>query len=918
MLTVSVALAASVVTGFAPPRAWIAGWGAAPDIPFTADFSGRGYAEMVAFDPRGEGSLHLLPTREGFKPSDGIQMLGDFGKNCQAITVGSPADNEKPIVVGLFDGYNLRLAKKEGRYPLVKTDHWVDLPKKISNPVVAMASGLVVVFSAKSGDGYLVDPKTKQAKPAKLPSGLVWLGDAGSDLVGQDSKGIVFWIDKASLKRKSDLGSESPGSRPAAMDDLVVFGDTAWVNGKTIKLDQDWHPKVDVCRTIGRSGKLGRPVVYEWRRGNEVGTGSLVQMRRSIIEADKTLAEDDPESDTYNRCSADDGILDGWKKFGYRGIDFAKLGCKVGHADVICLISRFENVKPETIDAGVKRITEFYANLKVKNQDGTTGINFHPILLDPISGDDMRQSWWNNRAKFLPEKWRGLVHWMQVTQGGGGQSNELSDGGTCGENALWAVFVHEFGHQLGLNHEGFSPGYASPFYTSLMNYTYSYRFEDTINKVHYSDGQFSSLKLHENDLDETLAFPYEQLKFLEKGPYHFPVKANGATTLVDWNRNGVWGEKHVKASITYAYSIGGGTRDDIGKTRTKTAPWLFEHQKRAYLLYGTNELPVDKAIDPTLSPDRPGRLLIRMMNKRKDWETPTIVESGGLTGDPVAVSYNGKILCVYPSLNGVVARWLQTGRDGYQMSSPTVLDNDRTLVPTVGVYAGRAYVFLQNPANSKLTYRTFEKGTWSKDPKSFDFLSSNPVGVCLDTKNGELVMALGQDQEGGKTNRWQYRRFKSDLDGTLAQTFGPSWVDGEKGGSRGNGRLIALFDASQDGGPNGRVIIIGKGLTSAQSPWSCCYQAHEIADPKFNGGWLVKRYYDEWTQSRSAPAAMWFNGDMLYAYRWVDGGQGDSDNILHLAYRGSGLQTAVLTDFDDLTYVRTFGLANSIPVLGRE
>ena len=55
---------------------------------------------------------------------------------------------------------------------------------------------------------------------------------------------------------------------------------------------------------------------------------------------------------------------------------------------------------------------------------------------------------------------------------------------------------------------------------------------------------------------------------------------------------------------------------------------------------------------------------------------------------------------------------------------------------------------------------------------------------------------------------------------------------------------------------------------------------------------------------------------MLYSYRWADGSQGEGDNILHVAYRGSGLQTNPLTDFDDLSYIRNFGLSNSIPTLG--
>ena len=916
MFSLSLGLAGSVLTGFAPPRAWVPGWGGAPDIPFSADFAANGNTEMVAFDPRGDGAIYALPTRDGFKPADGVQILPNFGKGCQAITIGSTEPGKPPIVVGLFAGTDLRLAIKAETYPLKVTDNWATLPHKLGDPVMAMAGGKVFVFSSRDGNGYTIDPANPKPVPTHLPNNTVWLGDAGQDFVGKDNKGNVFWIDRTTLQRKADLGKESPGSRPAAMPGLVVFGDTAWTPTKTITLDADNNPKVDVIRTVGHFGKSARPVIYEWRRGTELGTGSLVELRRGIIAEDATLKDDDPESDAYNRVSGNDGLLDGWKKYGYRGLDLAGMGCKVGHADVICLISRFEGVKPETLDAGIKRITSFYSGLKVKNADGTEGINFHPVLLDPIKGDDAKSAWWVNRGKFLPDKWRGMVHWMQVTPGGGGQANELADGGTCGEGALWAVFVHEFGHQLGLNHEGFSPGYASPIYTSLMNYTYSYHFEDTINNIHYSDGRFAALKLREDDLDETLPFPYEQVKFLEKGPYHFPLKADGDKTLVDWNRNGIFGEKHVRSSITYAYSISGGTRDELGRSHTKTAPWLLEHQGQAFLLYGINDLPGDVKTDPTISPEKPGRLILRRMVKPTIWESETILDSGGLTGDPVGVSYNVKILTAYQTLNGVMARWVSVNRDNVEMSSPLLLDADKTLIPTIGAYAGHAYVFLQNPANGKVTYRIFDRDKLQKDVRILEVVSSNPVGLTTDTKSGEAIMALAQDQDKGRTFRWQYRRFSAGQDGVLKQTKGPFWVDGEAGGSRGNGRMIALFDSTKDAGPNGRVIIICKGLTSAATPWACCYQAHEIADPKFNGGWLVKRYYDEWTTSRSAPAAMWFKGDMLYSYRWADGSQGEGDNILHVAYRGSGLQTNPLTDFDDLSYIRNFGLSNSIPTLG--
>ena len=88
--------------------------------------------------------------------------------------------------------------------------------------------------------------------------------------------------------------------------------------------------------------------------------------------------------------------------------------------------------------------------------------------------------------------------------------------------------------------------------------------------------------------------------------------------------------------------------------------------------------------------------------------------------------------------------------------------------------------------------------------------------------------------------------------------------------------------------------------------------AEQIADKSYHGGWIVKRYYDEWSTTRSAPAAAWYGKDVLFAYRWTDGGQGPTDNNLHLGYKGLGIEDGPMGDFDDLSYIRNFGLANSI------
>jgi hypothetical protein len=144
------------------------------------------------------------------------------------------------------------------------------------------------------------------------------------------------------------------------------------------------------------------------------------------------------------------------------------------------------------------------------------------------------------------------------------------------------------------------------------------------------------------------------------------------------------------------------------------------------------------------------------------------------------------------------------------------------------------------------------------------------------------------------------------------------WIEGEKGGSRGTGRITVLFDSSKDAGPKGRVYFFCKGETSLANPFACTYVASQIADQTVNGGWMVKRFYDEWTLTRSAPAAAWFANDVIWADRWAAGSQGVTDNILHVGYHALGIQDAPMGDHDDLTYLRTWGVRNSVLFLSRE
>lgn len=906
---------------FTHPQPWALGFAAAPRFAFAGDVNHDGNADLIAVYPPGASIIDVNLTVEGQKSGGDIQALNNWGKDCQAATVGDFDDAPGTDVAGIFGGNVIRLAGKfaDGRFTDIPD--WVKLPTQVIAPGLATVGGNILAFSTQSGIAFKIDPKTKAVTTCRVPGKTVWIGDEGDKFICQNDKGDLFWLDPKTLKKGEKIGSESKASRPAAAKGLVVFGDQAWTPAGIVKLEQPNIPVVDTVKAIADFDKDGDDDIVEFRNGPELHTGNQVFLRRFVTPGEtdsdhdgltdgqeKTLGTDPLNSDTDG-----DGLLDGWEVNGIRGLDLEAEGCDPKHVDLLCLISRFAPVAESKLKSEMARAIKFYQDLPCPNPDGTKGMHFHPIYISQVEGDDQKNAWWTNRDKFRPEKWRGIVHWMQVTPGGGGQADELGDGGGCGESALWAVFVHEFGHQIGLNHEGFWPTGSCPIYSSLMNYNYSYGFEDSRDKIHYSDGSLANYILRENDLDETVPLPYDRVKFLEKAPYHFRLKPNGATTLIDWNWNGIFGEKHIRADINYAYSTNAGRRDEVGKTQT--APWLFVHKKRAFVLYGFSDAAVAAGTDPTISPGRPGKLLLRRLVEPFKWDGVWTVDSGALTGDPVAESWGSKILMLYPTSKGIVMRTAEPKGTEPNISEPVLLSSDATLVPTIGAYRKKVIAFLTNPVSGVVTYRIMgdrEFGT----PQTLDVSSTNPVGICTDTITGEAILGLAQNQDANRPNRWQIRRYRLEGD-VLKQQTGMDWVEGVDGGSRGTGRLIVLFDKSRDAGPKGRVYLYGKGMTDSKTLWACGYVAQQIADKTVHGGWLVKRYYDEWSQTRSAPAAAWFNKDIIYSYRWVDGGNGPTDNNMHIGYTGMGIESQAFGDFDDIGFIRNFGIPNSLLSLGR-
>lgn len=879
----------SIVLAFAPPTPWALSFSPPPWVPAVGDLNQDGYADLIAVNPEGEGAVNVSLSVQGMKAGRPYQALAGWGKGCRAAVGGEFDGKAGGDVLGLC-GNELRLAGGFENDKLKALGVVAQLPKSIGDPVLIFVGGEILVLDRRSKRGYRVTPGTWEIKPS-VPSAatLPYPGKDGSK------------IDGATLPSEGSVFAEGDADHDGDLD------------------------------------------AFEFRYGKEPHVAYQVLLHRKLSAGENDSDCDGLSNENEAKLGTDpvkpdtdgDGLLDGWEVAPFRGLDLPGLGCSPLRTDIVCLVSRFDDVDEAVLKSGLDRVKKVYADLPLPNVDHSTGWGFHVVMRDPISGDDRKHGWAQNRDQFLPAEWRGVVHWMQVSKGGGGQADQLGDGGSCGVSSLWAVFLHEFGHQLGLDHSGFWGSGLCPIYPSLMNYAYSYSLDGDANLVAYSKGDLAGYTLKESDLDETIPLPYEKIKFLEKPPYRYRLKPNGKTTLIDWNWNGVFGEKHIRADINYSYSTNAGARDTVDKTMT--APWLFVHRDNAYVLYGKAGDPPPPGAGPspakpyngnTVTPENPGRLVVRRLISPRNWAKEAIVDEQ-LLGDPVALSAGGKIVFVYARPEGIVLRRGVPGEDfdpikiggggaprivGKPSANPPlgfdVLDPDPTKVPTIGKVGNRSYIFLWDPKSHEVSYRSFVEGNKPGEVRRLFERSTVPVGMAVDTVTHEVLIAMAQDQDDKRLSRWQVRRFE-EQDGLLRE-LSMEWVDGEAGNVRGRDRVRVLFKQDRDTGPSGRIYIYGKALHGDQSPWACTYVAESIADKDVHGGWITKRFYDEWTQSRSAPAATWYDGDIIWAYRWVDGSGPERDNVLHVGYHALGIDPDPMGDFDDLHFMSGFGIRNSI------
>lgn len=946
---------------------WTAGFAAAPRLPLAGDADGDGLADLLAVYPSGDGIIDIARTSSLGKPVAPRQARTRFGKDALAASCGSFTGNRHSDVVAVFADGSVRVASgmRPGEGVLERDDLATTIPPNSlpSPPLLAATAdfdcdGHSDVLLAGSDGRMLLLRGEAPANGAPVFTPVVVAGRLPkiTRLAAGvfDAKGIAeaVWMDRSGSVYRTVF--ESGEHDATSIRQSFRFLKASPLDGLAVGrfLGSDVSDLL-VGRRLLPGGVPNSAITvdtlpteeeakgdYAWTAADINGDGrdDLVRVRRSgeRFTGDDILVHFATGGGETWQSTAGDGIPDVWKTGRVQpgGMDLRALGCSIGRRDLIVEVQRFEDVDDAHARHELGRVVKYFASLPIVNPDGTSGISLHVVFREPIPMSDAGKGWWELGEKYHPVGHRGVSHWMVVSHAGGGQSGTWTDRGGCGDNGLYATFTHEFGHQLGLDHNGYWGAVGCPTYPSLMNYPYNYQLNGRGEDIGYSDGRLSSIVLDERHLSERLPLPIDRVAFLSGPPYHYHIKptSDGKATLVDWNWNGVFGEKDISADINYGYSTTAGLRHTIGKTYCAPTLAVCGSGKKARLLLFVGRLP-DGAplIAPDasggkagLSPEQPGRLRVRVWQGRDPatdgdaWSHETDVEGKGVTGEGSAASVGAETWVSYPTTLGVRIRRITVDSAGHPVVGEAVdVPNTVNAQPTLANVAGRLLLLLWRGADVQEGERFIDvgaKGAVVDEEVSLPFTSTVPPGAVAGGNEGKLPtvwIALAQNQDAARPSRWQVRRMALKPNGVLEEND-REWVGGESGQERGAGRLIVLWERN-GAFPMGQLYIYGRG--DPAGPLACHYVATRVADKTVNGGWLTRRYYDEWTQSRSAPGACFFQGDIAFAARWYGNVHGTENDNVFVAFYGSGIDREPMGDFNDIELIRDAGLTHSIAYL---
>lgn len=597
-----------------------------------------------------------------------------------------------------------------------------------------------------------------------------------------------------------------------------------------------------------------------------------------------------------------DGLLDYWETEGFGPIDPKAHGCSPNRSDVFIVFRIRSTVDQAKIQPTIDRMKKFFGELPYKNPDGSTGLNMIAIVPPAMPKETDDKGYIELYEQAMPKEWRGLAHGILVSDspGGGGQANRPD---WCGTGYNWATMVHELGHQFGLPHDPRGARTGSPFHPSLMNYDYSYQLGGKGEAIMYSDGRFAKIRMKETALDETLPFPSAEVDFLSKRPYYFKVKPIDETkTAVDWNRNGIFGEKRVRADINDGYSAA--LRGNVRLERSAGAIAMVALGDSLAVVYPELEkAEATKGYDGhSLSKEKPGRLQVQLITGGKADKAQTLVKDG-VIGDASVIVSKGQLVIAYPVQGGYRIGTFKSGKDGFALVS----SQDRTgpAIPTIAATPHGIESIEWLPESGTVRFQDLPSMT-----------SAQPVGAVWNGRLNCLAIATVEPQ-AEKANRLRIHHLAPETTGTKMtwKVIDSFWVEGEKGGAAASGRPQIVFDSGADRGPKGGYNIYFKGNYKEPNHVGLNYISRQIADPDLGGGWRTKMMGNEWAFSRSVCAVAPYKGDIAYAYRWSGG---EEDGRILVSLEASGIENEWVTDFDEVGFIFKHGLSDSLRSVQKE
>jgi len=586
-----------------------------------------------------------------------------------------------------------------------------------------------------------------------------------------------------------------------------------------------------------------------------------------------------------------DGLLNCWETDGFGPLDPKKHGCNPLHSDIIVCMRIRPGMTEATMGPTIERMKKFYAEMPHKNPDGTTGLHMIPVILPPLEAQYNNKGYTELYDVALPQEWRGLGHGVLVdnSPGGGGQANRPDWCGT-GYNA-WTM-LHELGHQLGLPHEPRNSGLGSPFHTSLMNYDYSYQLDGSADKVHFSTGEFSSLKLHEADLDENIPFSAESLHFLTQRPHFFTVKAVDKNhCMVDFNRNGILGEKHVRADINDGYSAG---YDGINKgEKTVGAPVMVSTGKELLLLTlqsASADLAKADAAHPA-----------KMVLSRIVGDKQTKIADLGIAdvASDLSAVFDGKSIHVGYSTKPGSWSHLIVRPDGSHDSPILVAGGSDPCLAQLP--SGLAAVV--RASDGELSLVSLSQAGATQDLK---IKSTQPAGATWNPKKNVLAVVTVEDRPGAPG---VLRVNEFSLAGSTWTPVAKFVVGGDQNPARTSSHPLILTDTTS---PKGLYKVWCKGYYPDPNQPGLNFLCRQTAA---GTGWWIKMMGNEWANSRSVCGIAPHGDDISYAYRWFSGPE---DNMVWGFWRASGIDKGVITDFDEVSFIFEHGLRDSLNAVRNE